>query len=176
MTAKSKRKHTKGALKTATKESPNASAKAISQGTLDESAQAISQSEHDAVAETVRQGTPGVSAERMSSARANAGELNEKVLTQGAKFNAQWSMPLQNIFQEWFGFADMRMRQHMHLAQSIQNCRSLPDLHQAYTQFWQNTLTQYGEETRRMLQITQGVVDDASHVADGIGNTKATLH
>ncbi len=85
-------------------------------------------------------------------------------------------MPLQNFFQEWFEFVDMRMRQHMHLAQSIQGCRSLPDLQQAYTQFWQNTLTQYGEETRRMLLITQGAVDEASHVAQEIGDTKATLH
>ena len=164
MTAKSKRKGNRGAPKTMSKGTLNADAETISQGAL------------DASAETAGQGTPGASAEMISSGCANAGELNEKVLTESTKLNAQGRMVLQNILQEWFEFAGMRMRQHVHLSQTIQGCRSLPDLQQAYTRFWQNAFTQYGEETRRMLLITQGAVDDVSHTALENGAPKATLH
>ncbi len=77
MTAKSKRKHNRGTLKTGSKEALNAPAETISQRTPDESAEAISQGERDASVETVRQGTPSVSAEMISSGRANAGKLDE---------------------------------------------------------------------------------------------------
>lgn len=164
MTAKSKRKENRGASKTISKGAHNASAETINQGALDESA------------ETVSQGTPGASAELISSGCAGAGELNENVLTRGTEFNAQGSMVLQNILKEWFEFAGMRMRQHVHLSQAIQGCRSLPDLQQAYTQFWRNAFTQYGEETRRMLLITHGAVDELSHTALENGAPKATLH
>ena len=164
MTAKSKRKDNRGAPKTMSKGTPNASAETISQGGL------------DASAETVAQGTPGASAEMISSGCANAGELNESVPTRSTDFNAQGRMVLQNILQEWFEFAGMRMRQHVHLNQTIQGCRSLPDLQQAYSQFWQNAFTQYGEETRRMLLITQEAVDNVSHTALENGAPKATLH
>jgi hypothetical protein len=65
----------------------------------------------------------------------------------------------------------------MHLIKVIQGCRSLPDLQQAYSEFWQNAFTQYAEEPRRMLLVTQGAVDgiprrawewrNASHIALG---------
>jgi hypothetical protein len=163
MTAKSKKKGHKGAQKTMSKGTLNASAETISQDTL------------DASAETVKQGTPGAAAEHMSSGGARAGELNESVPTRSTEFNAQGSMVLQNIFQEWFEFVDTRMRQHIHLIHTIQGCRSLPDLQQAYIRFWQDAFTQYGEETRRMLLITQGSVDE-SHAALENGAPKPTLH
>jgi hypothetical protein len=165
MTAKSKKKgNNRGAPKKMSKGTLNASAETISQGAL------------DASAETVGQGTSGTSAEMIPSGCANAGELNEEVVAESTKLNAQGKMILQNILQEWFEFSGMRMRQHVHLSQTVQGCRSLPDLQQAYSQFWQNAFTQYGEETRRMLLITQGAVDDVSHTALENGAPKATLH
>jgi hypothetical protein len=109
-----------------------------------------------------KNGTPNASAEPISSGFAKAGELNENILRQSANFNAQVSATLRNFTQEWSELVGMRLREGMQLTQTIQRCRSLPELQQAYTQYWQNAFTQYGEETRRMVRITQGAVDDAS--------------
>ena len=138
MKATSKRKGSKGTPKRMSKGTPNASA------------------------ETMSQGTPKASAEAISSGFAKASELNENIPTQSTKLNAQVSTNLPNFIQEWSEFVGMRLREDMQLIQTIQGCRSLPELQQAYTQFWRNAFTQYGEETRRMLRITQGAVDDAS--------------
>jgi hypothetical protein len=35
----------------------------------------------------------------------------------------------------------------MHLIKTIQSCRSLPDLQQAYSEFWQNAFTQYADDS-----------------------------
>jgi hypothetical protein len=102
--------------------------------------------------------------------------LNEKAQTERAELNAEGSMFLQTFVHEWFEFVGKRTRQHMHLIKTIQGCRSLPDLQQAHSEFWQNAFTQYVEEPRRMLRITQGAVDDAPHGAQGNGATEATLH
>ena len=116
-------------------------------------------------APSTRQGTPNASAETISSGFAKASELNENMPTQSTKLNAQVSTNLPNFIQEWSEFVGMRLREDMHLIQTIQGCRSLPELQQAYTQFWRNAFTHYGEETRRMLRITQAAVDDASPLA-----------
>lgn len=39
-------------------------------------------------------------------------------------------------------------------------------MHRAYMQFWSKALSQYEEEAQRLMQITQGVMDDAAHVAE----------
>jgi hypothetical protein len=146
-------------------------------GTLYASAKNISsQATLDASSEPVRQGTPIASAEMIPSGRASAGELNENAVMESTKLNAQGSMFLQNFVHEWFEFVGRRTRQHLHLIKTIQGCRSLPDLQQAHSEFWQNAFTQYAEEPRRMLLVTQGAVADASHSADGNGATEATLH
>jgi Phasin protein len=116
------------------------------------------------------------SAETISSGFAKARELNENMLTQSSKFNAQVSTNYLKFTQEWSEFAGMRLREDMQLIQTIQGCRSLPELQQAYAQYWQNTLAQYGEETRRMLRITQETVDDASQRPLENGAAKVTLH
>jgi hypothetical protein len=115
-------------------------------------------------------------AETISSGFAKASELNENMLSQSANFNAQVSTTLRNFTQEWSEFVGMRLREDMQLIQTIQGCRSLPELQQAYTQFWQNAITQYGEETQRMLRITQGSLDNAAHAALEKGAAKATPH
>jgi transcriptional regulator of nitric oxide reductase len=111
-----------------------------------------------------------------ASGFAKASELNENMLSQSAKLNSQVSTKPQNITQEWSQFVGTRLREDMRLIQTIQSCRSLPDLQQAYTQYWQNAFAQYGEKTRRMLGITQGAVDDAAHAALENGAAKATPH
>lgn len=107
---------------------------------------------------------------------AKVSELNRNILTQSAKFNAQISMTLQNLGKEWSEFVGMRLREDMQLVRTVQECKSLPDLQQAYTQFWQNAFTQYGEEAQKVFRITQGAVEEAAHAAQENGVAKATLH
>src|ERR1700751_3217200 len=108
MTATSKRKGSKGTPQTKSKGSPNASA------------------------ETASQGTPSASAETISPGFTKADELNESMPTQSTTFNAQGSTTLPNFLQEWLEFVGMRLREDVQLIQTIQGCRSLPDLQQAY--------------------------------------------
>lgn len=96
---------------------------------------------------------------------AKVGELNGNMLTETAKFNAQIGAVFQNLGKEWSEFIGMRLHEDMQLVQTIHGCRSLPDLQQAYAQFWQNAFTQYGEETQRILRITQGAVEETAHAA-----------
>ena len=71
------------------------------------------------------------SAETISSGFAKARELNENMLTQSSKFNAQVSANCLKFTQEWSEFVGMRLREDMQLIQTIQGCRSLPELQQA---------------------------------------------
>ena len=164
MTNKSKRKENRSASKTTNKGSHHASQETSTRRPHDVSANAVSET------------TSSTQAGMVSPGYANAGELTAKVLTPSSKLHASEGMPLQNLFQEWFEFVGMRMRQQMHLIQAIQGSRSLPDLQQAYSQFWQDAFAQYGEEARRMMLITQGAVDDAARAAHEEGAPKATLH
>lgn len=138
-------------------------------GAVDESTKKNPQGTLEASAEPVDQGTLAASAEKFSFGRVHPGELNENAPTESTKL--QGSMFLQNFVHEWFEFFGKRTRQQMHLIKTIQGCQSLPDLQQAYSEFWQNAFTQYAEEPLRMLQIKQEAVDSASP-----GATKATLH
>jgi hypothetical protein len=152
-----------------TRTSDRGSRKTMRKGTLNVSGKKISQGILDASAEQVNHGTPP--AEIIPFGRPNAGELNANALPENTEL--QKSMFLQNFVDEWFEFLGKRTRQQMHLIETIQGCQSLPDVQQAYSEFWQNAFTQYAEEPRRMLRIAQEAVDAAFH---GNGATKATLH
>jgi len=104
---------------------------------------------------------------------AKAGLANGNMLSETAKLNAQMSAALQNIGREWSAFVGLRLREELQLFQAIHGCRSLGDLQQAYTRFWQNAFTQYGEETQRMLRIAQGAVEEAADVAKESGEAAA---
>jgi hypothetical protein len=78
--------------------------------------------------------------ETISSGFAKARELNENMLTQSTKFNAQVSTNLLKFTQEWSEFVGMRLREDMQLLHTIQGCRSLPELQQACAQYWQTRL------------------------------------
>jgi hypothetical protein len=38
-------------------------------------------------------------------------------------------------------------------------------MQRAYVQFWEKALSQYGEETQRLMRITQGAIEEAAHIA-----------
>ncbi len=105
---------------------------------------------------------------------ARMSELNGTMFTETAKFNAHVSTTLQNLGKEWSEFVGARLREDVQLVRTIQDCRSLQDLQQAYAQFWQTAFTQYGDEAQRIMRITQGAVDDATHTARELRETMTT--
>ncbi len=107
---------------------------------------------------------------------ARMSELNGTMFTETAKFNAHVSTTLQNLGKEWSEFVGARLREDVQLVRTIQDCRSLQDMQQAYAQFWQTAFTQYGDEAQRMMRITQGAVDDATHAAQELRETVTTAN
>jgi hypothetical protein len=79
--------------------------------------------------------------------------------------NSKLSTTLQALGKEWSGFVGARLREDSRLLQTLGECRDLPSMQRAYVQFWEKALSQYEEETQRLMRITQGAVEDATHSA-----------
>jgi hypothetical protein len=79
--------------------------------------------------------------------------------------NSKLSTTLQALGKEWTEFVGARLREDSRLLQTLGACRELPSMQRAYVQFWEKALSQYEEETQRLIRITQGAVEDAAHIA-----------
>jgi hypothetical protein len=79
------------------------------------------------------------------------------------KQNSKLSITLQALGEEWTGFVGARLHEDAQLLQTLRECRELPSMQRAYVQFWEKALSQYSEETQRLMRITQGAVYDAVH-------------
>jgi hypothetical protein len=79
--------------------------------------------------------------------------------------NSKLSTTLQALGKEWSEFVGARLREDSRLLQTLGECRDLPSLQRTYMQFWEKALSQYEEETQRLMRITQGAVEDATHIA-----------
>ncbi len=104
---------------------------------------------------------------------ARVSEMNGTMFAETAKFNAQVGTALQNIGKEWTEFVGTRLREDMQLFRAVHDCRSLQDLQQVYSQFWQTAFSQYGDEAQRMMRITQGAMNEATHAARELRETAA---
>jgi len=107
---------------------------------------------------------------------ARVSEVNETVLSETAKFNAQIGTAMQNLGKEWSEFVGMRLREDVQFFRTIHDCRSVQDLQQAYAQFWQTAFTQYGEEAQRLMRLTQGTVKDAARTAQATSDVLIHPH
>ena len=81
--------------------------------------------------------------------------------------NSKLSTTLQALGMEWTEFVQARLREDTRLLQTLGECRELPSMQRAYMQFWEKALSQYEEETQRLMRITRGAVEDATHTAQG---------
>ena len=91
--------------------------------------------------------------------------MSRNTLTETAKLNSKWSATLQALGNEWTGFIGARLHEDSQLLQTLRECKGLPDMQRAYGQFLEKASSQYGEETQRLMRITQGAVEEATHVA-----------
>ena len=51
------------------------------------------------------------------------------------------------------------------LLQTLRECKGLPSMQRAYVQFWEKAFSQYEEERQRLLRITKGAMEEATHIA-----------
>ncbi|SHI07933.1 phasin family protein [Bradyrhizobium erythrophlei] len=92
-------------------------------------------------------------------------EMSRNTLTETVKQNSKLSLTLQAIGKEWTEFVAARLHEDSQLLQTLRECRELPSMQRACGQFWEKAFSQYGEETQRLMQITQGAMEEATHVA-----------
>ena len=93
-------------------------------------------------------------------------EMSRNTLTETVKQNSNLSSTtLRALGKEWTEFVRARLHEDSQLLQTLRECRELPSMQRAYVQFWEKALSQYEEETQRLLRITQGAVEDAAHIA-----------
>ena len=104
-------------------------------------------------------------------------EMSRNTLTETAKLNSKLSTTLQALGKEWTEFVGARLHEDSQLLQTLRECRELPSMQRAYVQFWEKALSQYGEETQRLMRITQGAMEEAAHIAqERIEATKGNAH
>jgi hypothetical protein len=97
---------------------------------------------------------------------ARVNEMNGNMLSDATKFNTKVGATMQQLSKEWFGFVGKRLHEDIELFHAIHACRSLPDLQQVYTLFWQDAFVQYGEQMKRMMHIAQGAPEEVAAVAE----------
>lgn len=92
-------------------------------------------------------------------------EMGRNTLTETAKLNSKWSTTLQAVGKEWTDFIGARLHEDSQLLQTLRECRGVPNMQRAYVQFLEKAFSQYGEETQRLMRLTQGAVEEAAHIA-----------
>ena len=92
-------------------------------------------------------------------------EMSRNTLTKSAKLNSKLGTTLQALGKEWTQFVGARLHEDSQLLQALGECRELPSMQRAYAQFWEKALSQYEEETQRLMRIAQGAVEEAAHIA-----------
>ena len=104
-------------------------------------------------------------------------EMSRNTMTETVKQNSKVSTTLQALGKEWSEFVGARLHEDSQLLQTLRECRELPSMQRAYVQFWQKALSQYGEETQRLMRITQGAMEEAAHIAkERIEATNGNAH
>jgi hypothetical protein len=104
-------------------------------------------------------------------------EMSRNTLTETEKQNSKLSATLRALGKEWTEFVGARLHEDSQLLQTLRECRGLPSMQRAYVQFWEKALSQYGEETQRLMRITQGAMEDAAHIAqEQIEATNGNAH
>ena len=79
--------------------------------------------------------------------------------------NSKLSTTLQAVGKEWTEFVQARLQEDTELLKTLAECRELPSMQRAYMQFWEKALSQYEEETQRLMRIAQGAAEDATQTA-----------
>lgn len=74
-------------------------------------------------------------------------------------FNSTLNDTVQACQKECAGFWQVRMHENLVLASRLMTCRTLPEVQQAYADYWRHTAEQYAREYNQMYHI----LHDARH-------------
>ena len=92
-------------------------------------------------------------------------EMSRNTLTETAKQNSKLGTTLQALGKEWTEFVGARLHEDSQLLQTLLECRGLPSMQRVYVEFLEKALSQYEEETQRLMRLTQGAIEEAGHMA-----------
>jgi hypothetical protein len=82
---------------------------------------------------------------------------------------SQMSTTMQAFGKEWTDFIGARARENSQFLNTLRECKELSSVQRAYMQFWGKALSQYEEETQRLMRIAQGAMQEAPQVAEESG-------
>lgn len=82
---------------------------------------------------------------------------------------------MQQFSKEWTEFLAVRVHENQKLLNTVRDCKTLPEIQNAYAKFWQDAFAQYGEEARRMMKISQGVVEETERAVQKAADESARI-
>jgi hypothetical protein len=91
---------------------------------------------------------------------ARLSEMNVNMLSDTAKINATLSATMQDFYKEWTEFLALRAYANRRLLDTLRDCKTLPQIQNAYAKYWQDAFAECGEEAQRMMKVSQGVVEE----------------
>jgi len=93
-------------------------------------------------------------------------------------FNATLNETVQACQKECAGFWRTRMTENLALSSRLMACRSLPEIQQAYVDYWRHTAEQYAKEYSQMFHILHHTPHEAGSdaAASTAKNTGASKH
>jgi hypothetical protein len=68
-------------------------------------------------------------------------------------FNTTLNDTVSACHSEAADFIQRRWHENLQLTSRLMSCRSIPEIHGAYTDYWQRTAEQYGNEYRQFFSI-----------------------
>jgi len=92
-------------------------------------------------------------------------EMSRGALTETAKQHSNITATMHALGKEWTEFVAARLREDSQLLPTLFECKEVLSLQRVYAQFWGKALSQYEEETQRLLRIVQGAMEGAIHNA-----------
>ena len=78
-----------------------------------------------------------------------------------AAFNTTMAENTARLYREWTEFMSHRLREDMALRQRLLSCTSGEDMAAVQAAFFKDAMEEYAAESRKMLQMTQDMMQDA---------------
>jgi hypothetical protein len=94
--------------------------------------------------------------------------LNNPMMTILAELNGTLLESVATAQKDWVNFLYRRIREDVAVTRQLMKCHSIGEMHHVYSQYLQNALEQYQEQSKKVVQRGESI---AQHVAE---TTEAT--
>ena len=88
-------------------------------------------------------------------------EIQAASLNSLSAFNTTMAENTARLYREWTEFMSHRLREDMALRQRLMTCSSAEDMAAVQAAFFKGAMEEYAAESRKMLQMTQDMMQDA---------------